>query len=452
MDFLNSIKNNISQQTLNNLSSFFGENSENVTSGLNLSLNSFMAGLLKFSNSDVETKKIISVLNDGGHTGDILNNLEGFTSNFEKTQLLVTIGSNISNHFLGTKTTPIIDKISEIALIKKTSASSLLSLSAPIVLGFIGKEVKEKNLDVSGLRNLFRDMNDSVINAMPPTIGNVFQFRKASKNEEKATGSLNETTKKTNTNLSLIIPWVVLALAGLSCLYYYKFMKPTSEKTTILTETPVIEDKPKDVDPADFIPDTNVTKIEPYNRVDVPKPTEVVKTEPVKKEDIPVKEIVKVETPSTAKTVEKTKPVVKPTVVTPQKTVSAPVVSKKEVIEKPAKAWNDNSNNTNSTANESNSNSAIPAGWKSINGSLFRKNSAEISSESTLNNIVSQLKSSGSSIKIAPLSNGNSSMAEDRAYSLRDKLIEKGISEDQIEVSNKINGKENNQIAIKIIK
>jgi hypothetical protein len=134
MDFLSILKENISDKTLQNLSSFLGEEKNTVESALGLAINSFMAGILKFSQSEEEVKKVIKVLEDGGHTGDILVNIESFTENFEKTQLLVTIGNNIVNHFLGSKTSAIVDKISSITEIKKTSSSSILSFASPIVL------------------------------------------------------------------------------------------------------------------------------------------------------------------------------------------------------------------------------------------------------------------------------------------------------------------------------
>lgn len=112
MDFLSKIKRTISTQTVENLANFLGEKTTDVDSSLGLSLNTFMAGLLKYAHSDVEVKNIINILNDGGHTGDILNNLEPFTNNFEKTQLLVTIGNNISAHFLGNKVPNLVEKIS----------------------------------------------------------------------------------------------------------------------------------------------------------------------------------------------------------------------------------------------------------------------------------------------------------------------------------------------------
>jgi hypothetical protein len=70
MGFLNSIKEKISEKTLANLSSYLGEKDADVSSGLNLSLNTFMSGLLSSSKSEADAQKIIKVLEDGGHTGN----------------------------------------------------------------------------------------------------------------------------------------------------------------------------------------------------------------------------------------------------------------------------------------------------------------------------------------------------------------------------------------------
>ncbi|MBK6979045.1 MAG: DUF937 domain-containing protein [Cytophagaceae bacterium] len=132
-----------------------------------------MAVLLKFSATDRDVKDSWNH-NDGEHTGSF-QNLENFSSNNEKTQLLITIGNNIVNHFLKNSANDVVEKISKIAEVRKTSASSLLSLAAPLVLGYIGKKVKDNSLDVSGLKKWFSDISDSVYQSLPPAISNIFR-------------------------------------------------------------------------------------------------------------------------------------------------------------------------------------------------------------------------------------------------------------------------------------
>ena len=428
MDFLSKIKNTITGKTVENLAGFLGEKTANVESGIGLSLNSFMAGILKYAQSDIELKNIINVLNDGGHTGDILNNIELFSGNFEKTQLLVTIGNNISSHFLGNKVSLLVEKISGISEIRKTSASSLLSLSAPIVLGFIGKTMKENNFDLVGLRNLFKEINEPIVNSLPPAINNIFQFKKTvntpvPSNIPSSTVDKKEKTKS-KVNWSVFLPWLILGIAGLSVLYFAKF----ANKETIDIQEAVITEKPqKDLIPEDFLPDSSVANL-PVEKNIVPIPSEV-KPEPIQKT---VDEFQK----------------------TPETTQKSSVSEVKKEVSKPTEKKEGTTliKNTKETSPVKNRESEIktPSGWSAINGIAFKKNSAEISNSSMIDGIIGQLKNSNKKINISPLSGGNRTLAEDRAYALREILIEKGVSEDQITVSKSISGSNPNGIVYRI--
>lgn len=428
MDFLSKIKNTITTKTVENLATFLGENTANVESGIGLCLNSFMAGILKYGHSDVEIKNIINVLNDGGHTGDILNNIESFSSNFEKTQLLVTIGNNISSHFLANKVQLLVEKISGISEIRKTSASSLLSLSAPIVLGFIGKTMKENNFDLVGLRNHFKEINEPIINSLPPAINNIFQFKKTVNTPVpgnlQSSPVVNKEKTKSKVNFLVILPWLILGIAGLSVLYFAKFAKKETTDMPVAT----ISEKPQDdLIPEDFLPDSSVANL-PVEKNIVPIPSEV-KPEPIQK---PADEVKK----------------------SPETTQKPSVAEVKKELSKPAEKKETTSlvNNTKETPTIKNSASEIktPAGWSAINGTAFKKNSAEISNSTMINGIISQLKNSNKNINISPLSSGNRTLAEDRAYALREMLIEKGISEDQINVSKSVSGSNPNGIVYRI--
>jgi outer membrane protein OmpA-like peptidoglycan-associated protein len=428
MDFLSKIKNTITTKTVENLATFLGENTANVESGIGLCLNSFMAGVLKYGHSDVELKNIINVLNDGGHTGDILNNIESFSSNFEKTQLLVTIGNNISSHFLANKVQLLVEKISAISEIRKTSASSLLSLSAPIVLGFIGKTMKENNFDLVGLRNHFKEINEPIINSLPPAINNIFQFKKTVNTPVPGNLQSSAVVKKEKTkskvNFLVILPWLILGIAGLSVLYFAKFAK---KETTDMPVATITEKPQDDLIPEDFLPDSSVANL-PVEKNIVPIPSEV-KPEPIQKPADEVKN-------------------------SPETTQKPSVAEVKKELSKPAEKKETTSlvNNTKETPTIKNSESEIktPAGWSAINGTAFKKNSAEISNSTMINGIISQLKNSNKNINISPLSSGNRTLAEDRAYALREMLIEKGISEDQINVSKSISGSNPNGIVYRI--
>jgi len=120
----------------------------------------------------------MDVLKDGGHTGEILDDLPSLLGNFDKTQLLITIGSNIFNYFSGNKSNGIVEKLSTLNGIRKTSASSLVGLAAPLVLGALGKVVGREGLGVSGLTRLLSEQREIVFGALPPAIANLLNIQK----------------------------------------------------------------------------------------------------------------------------------------------------------------------------------------------------------------------------------------------------------------------------------
>jgi OmpA-OmpF porin, OOP family len=428
MDFLSAIRQSISDKTINNLSTFLGEEFEAVEAGLHLSLNSFMAGLLKFAYSDVETKKIINVLNDGGHNGDVLNNLESFTANFEKTQLLITIGNNIVSHFLNTKTTNIVEKITDLSGIKKTSASSLLSISAPMVLGFIGKVVKEKKLDSSGLRNYFKDLSSSVINGLPPVIANIFQFQK-NVYTIKNSDSLKKTKPKTSssTNFWSVLPWLVLICAGLFSIFYYNYLKPS--RSLLLNSEPT-ELKEKDIStvPEDFLPDGTLPTRDTVK--DIVRPN--LDTQKPNVGQVRVDESAPEKEPA-----KKSEPLVEK-----KKVVETKINEPKPQIAKSVKG-SDLPSKTETAAQ-------VPSGWRSAASGTYRANSAEIKNESFVNSLVQQVKGTSKVVKIAALSGSNGSLNEDRSYALREKLLEKGLTESQVIVTSSVVGKEASGVVVKV--
>ncbi len=436
MDFLSQIKSTITDNTIANLTTFLGEETSAVNSGFSLCANTFIAGLLKYAHSDVELKNIIKVLNDGGHTGDILDNVEAFTNDFEKTQLLATIGGNISNHFLGNKVPLLVEKIAGIAEVRKTTANSLLSLSAPIVLGFIGKLIKDENFDVAGLRNYFKEINDNVVNALPPAINNIFQFKKISYQptsplvDEKHINNSNRTPKKTN--WGLILPWIILALAGLSVLYYAKF-ENKSENTSEIIKPLQKDSAAEELRPEDFIPEPSSNQTNQKNIVPAPE------TSDLKNDN---KDTLPTTIPDSKKQTEN----LKSEKIQQQKPKLNISKDDAEVSEKSTKSSFQQKTNTQKNVTQN----STPKGWDTFSLGIFKNKSAEITNKAAINSLINQLKNSSKTIKISPLNAGNRTLSGDRAYALREMLIENGIPEYQIKISSSLAGSNTNGIVFKI--
>ena len=403
MDILSLIKDKLTDTVIEKVSNFLGEHPENIGSALNSAVPIVLGGIVRNASNDEDTAKVMDVLKDGGHTGEILDDLPNLLGNFDKTQLLITIGSNIFNHFTGNKSNAIVEKLSSLTGIRKTSASSLVGLAAPLVLGALGKVVAKEGLGVSGLTKLLSDQRESVFGALPPAIANQLNFKSdtnagQTSNEAKPKEIKNDTTK--SRGFLRWIPWVLIGLLFLAGLaYFWKYRKSTKVINPVTDTVGVLPKQDSTyVNDAPFTPP-------PSDTIGVVVTTETPKVKETKSVEKIEKETKKVEKSSKTDFVE-------------EKTKETP---KTDIFD---------SNTSNISVSEQ---LKTNKSWIGLSAD-FKKNSAEMSSKSGLDDVVKFLKTNKKAKII--IAGGSQStggtLAEDRAYAVRDALLERGIAESRV--------------------
>ena len=399
MDLLSLIKEKLSDAVVDKVSGFLGEHPDKIGAALSSAVPTVLGGIMQKASTPEETGKIMDVLKEGGHTGDILDDLSGLLGHFDKTQMLITIGSNIANHFFGEKSNNFVDTLSAVSGIRKTSSSSLLGLATPLVLGAIGKVVDKEGMGVSGLMNLLNDQKEAVQKALPPALYNLLDF----KNVANGTPAEQIVEKKPakKSDFSAWIPWILLLLLALGALAWVKGFKSYFTKTK-----------------------------KPVDSVAIVLP-------PVIKNDTTFSSTPKTET---------TKPIDEKTAKPSENTLPKTTTETPKTTEKPIKI----DAPTSSGSNNFDGSSDI---WKGFENVTFKKNSAEITASSELNELVSYLKShSKAKAKIGGYKDGDKRLSEDRAYAVREILIEKGVRDSQIVINSEPIGESNSaKIGVKII-
>ncbi len=397
MDILGLIKDKLTDTVIEKVSNFLGEHPENIGSALNSAVPIVLGGIVRNASNDEDTAKVMDVLKDGGHTGEILDDLPNLLGNFDKTQLLITIGSNIFNHFTGNKNNAIVEKLSSITGIRKTSASSLVGLAAPLVLGALGKVVAKEGLGVSGLTKLLSDQRESVFGALPPAIANQLNFKSATTAAQSSNDEKPKEIKKIdpqNRGFLSWIPWILIGLLFLGVLaYFWKYRKSTKAIQSVSNTVGVLPKQ--DSTFVTSLPDT--TSFTPTT--EAPKVEEVKPLEKVSKE--------------TKKIEEKSKP----------------ILAEKKAEETPKTDIFDGNASNTSVSEQLKTNKS----WIGLNTD-FKKNSAEMSSKNGLDDVVKFLKTNKKTkITIAGGSQSTGgTLAEDRAYAVRDALLERGIAESRV--------------------
>lgn len=114
-------------------------------------------------------------------------------------------GNNVDN---------VADMIASRNGIKKSSASSLLSIVAPILISILGKYVKSNGLGLSGLTSLLMGLKDSVQATLPAGLASTLNFSDLGyfKGAERPTVRHEIVEEERKSGMPGWLPWLIGAL------------------------------------------------------------------------------------------------------------------------------------------------------------------------------------------------------------------------------------------------
>jgi outer membrane protein OmpA-like peptidoglycan-associated protein len=234
MDLLSLVKEQLTSSAVSKISSFLGESHENTTSALGSAIPSILGGLMQKASTTQGAGELLNTIKTGGHDGGILTNFSNVLGG-DATSGLVSTGKGLLGSIFGDKVGALTNIISGVSGIKTGSASSLLSMATPLLMGAIGKQVTSQGMGVSGLTSLLMSQKDSVKAALPAGIGSVLDvnglgdfFGSAISAAKTAVNSVEKTVEEAKGGMSLL-PWLLLGALLLGALYYWKSCRNVPE-------------------------------------------------------------------------------------------------------------------------------------------------------------------------------------------------------------------------------
>jgi OmpA-OmpF porin, OOP family len=144
------ITNNILQQA----ASYVGETPGNAGKAIGAIVPTILAALQGFASGGDGPSRLAGLLDRGGHDGSVLGRLPALFGGGAETQAALASGQAALGSVLGDKTGQVANQIANTSGIRATSATSLLALIMPIVLGMLGQRRTAQGLNAAGLANL----------------------------------------------------------------------------------------------------------------------------------------------------------------------------------------------------------------------------------------------------------------------------------------------------------
>ncbi len=255
MNLLDGVKSLLGTQGIESIAGMLGENTHNTQMAANSGVATLLASMMQnaASGNGSGAASLLKMVTGGGLDASALGNLAGMLSGNEGLGNLANSGGGLISSLLGSQSSGIADLLGSIAGVKSSSANSIMSMVAPILMGLVSKQVGTGG--VSGLINLFMGQQSAVKAALPSGISSLMNFDKfdASSAFSALTGLGNQASSTVSTATTAVntakdevveaaaggmnwLPWLLGALGILAALWYFKGCGDNGAKAKAMAE------------------------------------------------------------------------------------------------------------------------------------------------------------------------------------------------------------------------
>tara|TARA_R110002051_G_scaffold79221_2_gene142981 strand:- start:2140 stop:2772 length:633 start_codon:yes stop_codon:yes gene_type:complete len=145
------------KQLIGGIAGQTGKSEDKTADVLSMAMPLLMGAMKKNASTPQGAEGLMSALNSK-HNGSILDNL-GSVFNGGVDQSVMRDGEGILGHLLGNKQSLVENTLSQKSGLDASSVAEILKIAAPILMGFLGKQKSQNNLDdANGLSSLLGSM------------------------------------------------------------------------------------------------------------------------------------------------------------------------------------------------------------------------------------------------------------------------------------------------------
>ena len=217
-------KSTLSDVLVRQSSALLDESAESTSSAIDKIFPAILNAVLIKGSTEAGAKDLLHFLSTNKVDEKLHDDVPALLSNAADTEKLSADGADILKYLLGDKLSYMVDWVASGNGLKTSSASTLLKLVAPLVMGAVARAVKERNLNASGLRDLLQSQSVFVAESSPAAIAELLGISPSAEPEKIASGKLegnfNTSDEPKGTTMSRLLPWIVLLIAALGLFYF----------------------------------------------------------------------------------------------------------------------------------------------------------------------------------------------------------------------------------------
>jgi outer membrane protein OmpA-like peptidoglycan-associated protein len=160
-----SLQGYLTPSVIHGASALVGESESSTRQTMNGAVAGVLSGITNMVSSREGTDNLASMVREGGFSS-VVDNMGSFLSGSSATSMLSS-GHQLLNKIFGGNVSSVADVVGKSSGVKTSSATKLMALAAPLVLGVLGKRAATQKLDSSRLANLIMSEKSDTAAAAP---------------------------------------------------------------------------------------------------------------------------------------------------------------------------------------------------------------------------------------------------------------------------------------------
>ena len=197
VNIVDALKGYVTSELVSKAASMLGEDASGITKAASSLIPTILGGMVNKSTDTSAFGSIFNMLQDKQSDGwmDNLGSLIGggnLAHNDPK-----DIAGGLMGSLFGNKVGGILDLVSSLAGVKKSSSSGLLGMVGPLVMSYLGRKIRKEGLDAFGLSKFLGGQSANIAAGLPSGMGDLIGFGKGLGDDARKTVSNVSASAKT---------------------------------------------------------------------------------------------------------------------------------------------------------------------------------------------------------------------------------------------------------------